>query len=55
MAASGVLGRPSPCDVPQGYASVDVLVRPCWIAFLISLRLPPLGLKAVRRRISTVY
>jgi hypothetical protein len=32
-----VLGRPSPCDVPQGYASVAALPAALLSAFLSSL------------------
>jgi hypothetical protein len=36
-AAHCVLGRPSPCDVPQGYASVAALPAALLSAFLSSL------------------
>src|SRR6476660_8530256 len=37
MPAHCVLGRPSPCDVPQGYASVAALPASLLSAFLSSL------------------
>mgnify|MGYP000673905986 CR=1 FL=1 len=37
MASAGVLGRMSPCDVPQGYASVITLPAALAYAILTSL------------------
>ncbi len=49
-AASGVLGRTPPCNVPRGYASVDVFPAALLTAFLNSLlgvyRVPRLSRRA---------
>jgi hypothetical protein len=38
MTPSVVLSRPSPCNVPQGYASSPGSLRPCWDVILSILR-----------------